>query len=73
MQGQLWIATQALPEAPGHPFYRKRNELLAEAGFDRRVKDLCRPYYAEGIGRPGIPPEVYFRRFFVGYFQGIDS
>ena len=24
-------------------------------------------------GRPGIPPGVYFRMLFVGYFEGIDS
>ena len=26
----LWIATTELPKSPGHPFYQKLNELLAE-------------------------------------------
>jgi transposase len=68
----MWIATRDLPRSPGHPFYRKLNELLDEAGFDRFVEELCRPYYAER-GRRSIPPGVYFRMLFVGYFEGIDS
>jgi transposase len=69
----LWVATTELPSAPGHPFYRKLNELLREAEFDSLVEALCAPYYADGIGRPGIPPGVYFRMLFIGYFEGLDS
>jgi len=72
-QPDLWVAAPDLPTAPGHPFYHKLNALLGEAGFDRFVEDLCRPYYADGVGRPGIPPGVYFRMLFVGYFEGLDS
>jgi transposase len=72
-QQELWIAAPQLPPAPGHPFYQKLNALLDEAGFDRFVEDRCRPYYADGVGRPGIPPGVYFRMLFVGYFEGTDS
>ncbi len=72
-QPDLWIAAPDLPTAPGHPFYQKLNALLGEAGFDRFVEELCRPYYADGVGRPGIPPGVYFRMLFVGYFEGLDS
>src|SRR5215470_12455187 len=72
-QQDLWIAAPELPTAPGHPFYHKLNALLDEAGFDRFVEDLCRPYYADVVGRPGIPPGVYFRMLFVGYFEGLDS
>src|SRR5262252_5713774 len=72
-QPDLWVAAPDLPIAPGHPFYQKLNTLLGEAGFDRFVEDLCRPYYADGVGRPGIPPGVYFRMLFVGYFEGLDS
>ena len=57
---------------PGHPFYTKLNAVLAEAGFDEFVEKLCAPYYKEG-GRPGIPPGVYFRMLFIGYFEGLDS
>ncbi|HKB35982.1 MAG TPA: transposase [Gemmataceae bacterium] len=72
-QPALWLATTDLPPAPGHPFYQKLNQLLEEAGFDPFVEDLCRPFYADGVGRPGIPPGVYFRMLFVGYFEGLDS
>jgi transposase len=69
----LWVATTELPSSPGHPFYRKLNELFREAEFDRFVEGLCAPYYANGVGRPGIPPGVYFRMLFIGYFEGLDS
>jgi transposase len=68
-----WVMTSDLPKSPGHPFYRKLNELLRESGFDRFCEQLCAPYYAEKMGRPSIPPGVYFRMLLVGYFEGIDS
>ena len=72
-QPDLWIAAPQLPASPGHPFYQKLNALLDEAGFDPFVEGLCQPYYADGVGRPGIPPGVYFRMLFIGYFEGLDS
>jgi len=74
-QESLFVATDQLAQAPGHPFYHKLNALLEEAGFDRWVEDLCRAYYeqVEARGRPSLPPGVYFRMLFVGYFEGIDS
>jgi transposase len=69
----LWIPTMDLPRSPGHPFYQRVNRVLAEAGFDRFVEDLCRPHYAAVQGRPSIPPGTYFRMLMVGYFEGIDS
>ncbi len=72
-QTELWIASGDLPRSGGHPFYQKLDRLLAEAGFDDFVERLCCPYYAEGLGRPGIPPGVYFRMLFIGYFEGLDS
>ena len=68
-----WVATSDLPKSAGHPFYRKLNEVLRESGFDRFCEELCAPYYAEKMGRPSIPPGVYFRMLLVGYFEGIDS
>ncbi len=68
-QLELWVATTDLPRSPGHPFYRKLNELLAEAGFDAWIEKLCEPHYAQE-GRPSIPPGVYFRMILVGYFGG---
>jgi transposase len=72
-QQGLWIATTDLPKSPGHPFYHKLNQVLAEAGFDRWLENLCRPHYAEVMGRPSIPPGVYFRMILVGYFEGLAS
>lgn len=66
------VPTSALPRSPGHPFYVALNKLLAEARFDAYVEGLCEPFYREG-GRPSIPPGVFFRMLFVGYFEGIDS
>jgi transposase len=72
-QQEAWVATSALPKSPGHPFYKKLNQLLAEAGFDRWIEQLCAPYYADKRGRPSIPPGVYYRMIFIGYFEGIAS
>jgi hypothetical protein len=72
-QAEMFVATKDLPRSPGHVFYTKLNALLAEANFDRRVEALCEPYYAEDIGRPGIPPGVYFRMLFIGFFEGLGS
>jgi transposase len=69
----MWIATHELPRSPGHVFYEKLNRLLAEADFDRQCEELCAPYYADTVGRPSIPPGVYCRMLFVGYFEGLDS
>lgn len=71
-QQEFWVATRDLAETPRHAFYERLNQLLDEADFDRRVEDLCKAYYAEG-GRPSIPPGVFFRMIFIGYFEGIDS
>ena len=46
-QAEFWVATQQLPVSPGHVFYRKLNELLAEASFDEWVESLCEPYYTK--------------------------
>lgn len=70
---EAWVATTDLPKSPGHVFYRKLNQLLAEAEFDSFVEGLCQPHYADAVGRPGIPPGVYFRMLLVGYFEGIGS
>jgi transposase len=71
-QDEMFIPTAQVATGPGHPFYTKLNAVLAEAAFDEFVEHLCAPYYKEG-GRPGIPPGVYFRMIFIGYFEGLDS
>ena len=72
-QQELWIPVADIPKAPGHPFYRKLNALLAEHGFDPFAAGLCHKFYHEELGRPGVPPGVYFRMLLIGYFEGIDS
>lgn len=72
-QQELWVATMDLPKSEGHVFYRKLNQVLSEAGFDRRIEQLCKKFYHKQLGRPSIPPGVYFRMLLVGYFEGIGS
>lgn len=72
-QGGLWIATSDLARSPGHPFYERLNRLLGAHGFDAFVEEQCRSFYAERMGRPSLPPGVYFRLLLIGYFEGIDS
>jgi len=72
-QQELWIAGPDVPTPAAEPFYRKLNEVLAQEGFDPFVEGLCQKFYHEEMGRPGIPPGVYFRMLLLGYFEGIDS
>src|SRR6204780_1818009 len=72
-QADLWIAKTDLPRSPGHVFSDKLNRLLPEAGFARFAEALCQPYYADGMGRDSIPPGIYFRMLFVGYFEKLNS
>jgi transposase len=74
-QESLFVPTSELTQAPGHPFYRRLNALLDEAGFDGWIETRCQPYYEheEKRGRRSVPPGVYFRMLFIGYFEGIDS
>jgi transposase len=72
-QEDFWIPVNELPRSEGHVFYHQLNRLLREAGFDQHVESLCRAYYHDTMGRPGIPPGVYFRMLLVGYFEGLSS
>jgi transposase len=72
-QGDFWIATERLAPAPAHPFYQKLNALLAAAGFDPFCAAACQQFYAATLGRPSIPPGVYFRMLLLGYFEKLDS
>jgi transposase len=79
-QGQFWIPAEQVARGPGHPFYRKLNEVFAagregpsgRVSFDRFVEGACKKFYADQ-GRPGVPPGVYFRMLLIGFFEGIDS
>jgi len=46
---------------------------LEEGQFDEFAESVCKPFYAETLGRPGLTPGIYFRLLMVGYFEGIDS
>jgi len=72
-QESFWIPTDQVVGGPGHPFYRKLNEVFDSHGFDPFVEGLCEKFYHDQLGRPGIPPGVYFRMLLIGYFEGIDS
>jgi transposase len=72
-QPDLWSPVTQWPRSPGQSFYDRLNLLLAEADFDQHVEDLCQAHYADGVGRPSLPPGVYFRMLLVGYFEALDS
>jgi transposase-like protein DUF772 len=72
-QQALWVEAQRLAKGPSHPFYSRLNEILVQEGFDGFVEAACRRFYSERIGRPSLPPAVYFRLLLIGYFEGIDS
>jgi hypothetical protein len=54
-QEQLWYRRD-LAEAPGHPFYRRLNEMLNQAGFDGFCEARRRKFYHEKLGRPSLVP-----------------
>jgi transposase len=69
----MWLAATDFPTAASHPFYTRLNQLLREQGFDDFAEAQCVSFYAETMGRPSVPPGIYFRLLFIGYFEGIDS
>jgi transposase len=71
-QEALWYGGE-LPGAPGHPFYRRLNDILEKAGFDRFCERSCAGFYHAKLGRPSLPPGLYFRIMMIGFFEGIDS
>lgn len=72
-QAPLFVPTGELARSPGHPFYERLNAVLREEGFDAFAEERCARFYAEKMGRPSMPPGVYFRLLMVGYFEGIGS
>jgi transposase len=71
-QEGLWYEAE-LPTAPGHPFYKRLNEVLDKAGFDRFCETNCAAFYHEKLGRPSLVPGLYFRVMMIGFFEGLDS
>jgi transposase len=72
-QDTMWVATSDLPKSPGHPFYKRLNQVLAANSFDAFVEAACRRFYAPKLGRPSLPPGRYFRLLLLGYFEGLGS
>src|SRR6476660_9056426 len=72
-QPAIWMTTTKLPTAASHPFYRRLNQLLREHGFDDFAEAQCATFYAQTMGRPSLPPGIYFRLLLIGYFEGVDS
>jgi transposase len=72
-QPAMWVETTDLPTAASHPFYQRLNRLLREHGCDDFAETQCATFYADTMGRPGLPPSIYFRLLLIGYFEGIDS
>jgi len=72
-QPPIWVTTTDLPTAASHPFYRRLNEELRDQRFDDFAEAECARFYAKTMGRPGLPPGIYFRLLLIGYFEGIDS
>ena len=60
-QPTMWVPTTELPTAASHPFYRRVNLLLQEHGFDDFLEGQCASFYAETMGRPGVPPGIAWR------------
>jgi len=46
-QERLWISQSELAQGPGHPFYKRVNEVLDRAGFDQFAEQECAKFYAE--------------------------
>ena len=54
-QEDLWYGGE-LPTAPGHPFYKRLNEILDDANFDLFCETGCASFYHHKLGRPSLPP-----------------
>src|SRR6202162_1603033 len=71
-QEDLWYGGE-LPTAPGHPFYKRLNEVLDNAKFDSFCETNCASFYHDKLGRPSLPPGQYFRVMMIGFLEGLDS
>lgn len=71
-QDTFWVAADRLGNGPRNAFYDRLNQLLAEIEFDRKLEEAAEPFY-EKTGRKSLPPGVYFRMIFIGYFEDISS
>jgi transposase len=54
-------------------FLSAHEPAAAEHGFDDFVEGQCASFYAETMGRPGVPLGIYFRLLLIGYFEAMGS
>src|SRR6476646_3753775 len=54
-----WIMAAHLPTVASHRFYWRLNQLPRERGFDDFADAQSAAFYAETMGRPGLPPGIY--------------
>ena len=74
-QEDIWIAHTELAVAPGHPFYKRLNELLEGAGVQRgaRRNDCVPVSITRDWDGHRCSLGIYFRALLIGYFEGIES
>ena len=56
-QPTMWVTTTDFPTAASHTFYTQLNQLARERGFDDFAEAQCAGFYADTMGRPGLPRE----------------
>src|SRR6266851_2682155 len=59
-QEDLWYGGE-LPIAPGHPFYKRLNEVLDNAKFDPFCETNCASFYHNKLGRPPASRSIFPR------------
>jgi len=60
-------------EVSGTRVLSKAQRSVRRGGLRPHGEKLCRPHYHSHIGRPSIPPGVYFRMLLIGYFEASAS
>jgi transposase len=71
---ELFIPFSELVRPATSPFFAKLEQTLNSFDFAGKARSLCAPAYsANGRGRPGIDPVVYFKMLMVGFFENIGS
>jgi len=71
---ELFVPFSELVRPATTPFYAKLDQTLNSFDFAGQARALCAPAYsANGRGRPGIDPVVYFKMLMVGFFENIGS
>lgn len=71
-QETFWVSAEQLGSGPRNVFYDRLNLVLAEIDFDRKLEAAAEPFY-QTSGRKSLPPGVYFRMIFIGYFEDMSS